>query len=203
MVTVVLGIVGFLIGRAAPSPTPDPIQTRAGVPVGVGHSPGGAVAAADDYLTSEQASVERDPQRFQALLSQDYAPATKQSALADAAADRKRDPGGMRLWATGGQSFTVIGAHRLDWYRGDSAQVATWAGQIFWGPGQAPCQVWALGRISLAWRRGRWRVSAMTTLPGPPPAPSSLPQAGPADDTSDAFYSQLEGFSPVTYGSPR
>jgi hypothetical protein len=203
MVTVGLAIGAFLIGRAAPIPTPDPIQTRAGVPVGVGHSPGGAVAAADNYLAAEQASVERDPQRFQALLSQDYAPAIKQGALADAAADRGRDPGGLRLWASGGRSFTVVGAHRLDWYRGDSAQVTTWAGQIFWGPGQAPCQAWALGRISLDWQRGRWRVRAMTTLPGPAPAPSSLPQVGPADDTSEAFDAQLGGFSPVSYGSPR
>jgi hypothetical protein len=43
----------------------------------------------------------------------------------------------------------------------------------------------------------------MTTLPGPAPAPSSLPQVGPADDTSEAFDTQLGGFSPVSYGSPR
>jgi len=200
---VLLATAAFFAGRSAPTPVPDPIQARGGVPVGMVRSPGGAVAAADDYLASEQASIERDPPRFAALVNEDYQSSLRADALAAATTDRTRDPGGMALWASGGRSFVVIGAHRLDRYRPDSAQVTTWAGQIFWGPGQAPCQVWALGRITLVWRADHWQVSAMSTLAGPAPAPGSLPQAAPGDDSAQAFDSQLDGFSPVSYGSPQ
>src|SRR5437763_898031 len=114
-------IAAFVVGTAARSPQPDPIQTRQGVPVGVERTPAGAVAAADDYLAIEQASVERDPVRFAALVAEDYSATLRASSLAEARADRHRDPRGLRLWMSGGQSFTAIAAHRLDWYRGDRA----------------------------------------------------------------------------------
>jgi hypothetical protein len=171
--------------------------------VGVDHTPTGAVAAADDYVASEQATVERDPERFAALVSEDYVPDLTASALTGARADRAGDPGGMRLWAKGGQSLTAIGAHRLDSYRGGAAQVTLWVGQIFWGPGRPPCQVWGLTRATLVWQGGRWQVSSMITLPTPAPAPAALPQASRADETSAVFGSQLDGFTPVSYGSPR
>lgn len=203
LVTVLLALAAFLIGRGADVPPPDPIRTQDGAPVGVDHSPEGAVAAADDYLALEQASVERDPYRFGSLVDVDYAATLKASALAAALADRRGDRRGMRLWASGGESFNTVAAHRLDWYTDGRAQVTAWAGQIFWGPRQAPCQVWALARTALAWRGGRWRVTAMSTLPRAAPAPIELPQATPADTSTQAFYSELGGFSPVSYGSAR
>ena len=57
-------------------------------------------------------AVERDPPRFAALVSADYAGALRASALAEAARDRKGDPRGMRLWADGGESFYFCGPHR-------------------------------------------------------------------------------------------
>ena len=201
--SVILAGAAFIAGRAAPAIVPDPVQTHDGVPVGVDHSAAGAVAAADEYLASEQATVERAPGRFAVLVAEDYEPSLRASALAAADEDRLRDPGGMRLWPEGGQSFTLVGAHRLDWYRHDSAQVTAWAGQVFWGPGQSPCQVWSLGRIDLTWRGGRWQVTAMGTLPIAAPTPAALPQAAPSDDSGATFSSELSGFSPVSYGSPR
>lgn len=198
-----LAVIAFLVGSAAQATFPDPIQTRDGVPVGVAHSPGGAVAAADDYITVEQATLERDPGRFAALVSQDYAASIKAGSLAAARDERLRDPAGMRLWASGGQSFTAVAAHRLDWYRGGNAEVTTWAGQVFWGPRQPPSQVWALGRADLFWRNGRWEVTAMITLPVPAPAPAALPQAAPVDDKAADFDLRLGGYLPVRYGSPR
>jgi hypothetical protein len=203
LVIVALTAAAFFAGQGSPNAAPDPIQMRDGVPVGVGHSQGGAVAAADDYLATEQASVERDPERFQTLVSDDYTTALRESALMGGLADREQDPRGMRLWARGGQSFTVIGAHRIDWYRGDRVQVTAWAGQIFWGPGQPPCQVWSLGQVTLVWRQARWQVTAMSTLPAPAPAPAELPQASAADDSGAAFNAELGGFTPVSYGSPQ
>jgi hypothetical protein len=201
--TLLIAIAGFVIGQAVPRAAPDPVQLQAGVPVGVAHSPNGAVAAADEYLACEQSTVERDPARFSALVSEDYVSALRPSAVGGGHADRQHDPRGMRLWAAGGQSLTVIGAHRLDWYQGDRAQITIWAGQIFWGPGQAPRQVWALGRVDLVWQAGRWRVSSLSTLPSPAPAPAALPQGSSSDDSAAAFDSQLAGFSPVSYGSPQ
>ena len=108
----------------------------------------------------------------------------------------------MTLWADGGESFTMIGAHRLDWYRPDRAQITAWAAQVFWGPGQPPCQAWSLARITLGWRDDRWEVTGMTTLPVAAPAPAALPQAARADDGAAVFSTELAGFTPVSYGSP-
>lgn len=199
--TLLLASAAFAIGTAARSPAPDPIQTPQGVPVGVEHSPAGAVVAADEYVASEQATLERDQARFAALVAQDYAGPLQASALAAADSDRKRDPLGMRLWADGGESLTTIGAHRLDRYGGDTAQVTLWVGQVLWGPGQQPAQVWGLSRVTLVWRAGQWKVTTMDGLAEPAPAPAQLPQASSGDDTSEVFSSELDGFTPVNYGS--
>jgi hypothetical protein len=202
LVGLVVAAAGFLVGSAAPTAVPDPVETEGGVPVGVDHSPAGAVVASDEYVATEQATVERDPTRLTVLVTEDWTDQLKASSLAAGGEDRLRDPAGMELWASGGQSFTTVAAHRLDLYRGDAAEVTTWAAQIFWGPGQPPSQVWALGQTNLLWRDGRWEVSAMSTLPTPAPAPAALPQAGSLDDTAGDFYSRLNGFSPVSYGRP-
>jgi hypothetical protein len=194
----------FAAGRATvrAGGRPNPIVLKHGIPVGVRRTPQGAVAAADEYLAVEQQTVERDPVRFASMVEADYAPAIRQSTIAAGAADRRSDPVGMALWANGGQSFTLIAASRLDWYRSGRAQVTSWAGQVFWGLGRAPTQAWALARTTLAWRNGRWVVLAMRALADPAPSPAALSAADPRDETSAAFYSQLRGFMPVSYGAP-
>lgn len=200
------GILGgcFAAGRATSSAggRPNPIVLEHGIPVGVQRTPQGAVAAADEYLAVEQETVERDPARFGSVVRVDYAPSVRQSTVAAGAADRSSDPAGMALWANGGQSFTVIGASRLDWYRSGEAQVTLWGGQVFWGPGRPPTQAWALAQTTLVWRHGRWLVLAMLTLPAPAPSPAALSGADPGAETSTAFDSQLRGFTSVSYGAP-
>jgi hypothetical protein len=194
----------FVAGRAtvtAGGPR-NPIVLERGIPVGVQRTPHGAVAAADEYLAIEQETVERDPIGFASLVEADYAPSIRQSTIAAGGSDRRSDPRGMALWASGGQSFTLIGASRLDWYRTREAQVTSWAGQVFWGPGRAPTQAWALAETTLAWRNGRWVVLGMRTLPDPAPSPAALSGADPRAQSSVAFYSQLRGFAPVSYGAP-
>jgi hypothetical protein len=204
---VVLGIVvlaagGFMAGRATGGHRTTPaIRDIDGVPVSMRHTPAGALAAADSYVAAEQQTVERDPTRFAALVRKAYAPGLRDAALRAARDDRLRDPSGLALWARGGQSLVVIGAHRLDYYRGSLAQVTTWAGQVFWGPGAAPTQTWALGRTTLVWIRDRWRVSAMDTLTSPAPAPADTPQADPRNDTTAVFDGLLRGFTAVRYGT--
>jgi hypothetical protein len=194
----------FAAGRATvrPGGLPNPIVVKRGIPVGVERTPQGALAAADEYLAVEQETVERDPARFASLVDVDYAPSIRQSAIAGGAADRRGDPVGMALWANGGQSFTLVAASRLDSYRGGRAQVTAWAGQVFWGPDRAPTQTWALAQTTLAWREGRWVVLAMRALSDPAPSPAVLSAANPRDETSTAFYSELRGFTPVSYGAP-
>ena len=194
----------FVAGRATVTVggRPNPIVLERGIPVGVQRTPRGAVAAADEYVAVEQETVERDPVRFASMVKADYAPSIRRSTIATGAANRRSDPIGMALWANGGQSFTLIAASRLDWYRNAAARVTSWAGQVFWGPGRAPTQAWALVETTLAWRNGRWVVLAMRALPDHAPSPAALSAADPRDETSDAFYSQLRGFTPVSYSAP-
>ena len=194
----------FAAGRATVTAggRPNPIVLERGIPVGVQRTRQGAVAAADEYLAVEQETVERNPARFASLVQVAYAPTIRQSTLAAGAAERRSDPAGMTLWADGGQSLTLIGASRLDWYGGGGAQVTSWAAQVFWGPGRAPTQAWALAQTTLAWRNGRWLVLTMRALADPAPSPAALSAADPRNDTSAAFDSQLRGFTPVSYGTP-
>jgi hypothetical protein len=202
-VTALVALGGFLAGRAGSTVgVPGaPIEFVGGVPIGVAHTPAGAVAAVDDYLATEQETIDDDPGRFGALVAADYAAPIQTQALAAGESDRHDDPLAKPSSGGGARSFTVIGADRLDAYGGDAATVTTWAGQFYWGPGQTPVQVWALGQTTLAWTAGRWRVTAMRTLPGPGPAPAATPQAGPGDDSSSVFDRVLGGFTPVTYGA--
>lgn len=165
-------------------------------------TPQGALSAADDYVAVEQETIERDPGQFASLVEVDYAPSIRRSTIAAAASERRGDPIGMALWANGGQCFTVIAASRLGWYRSGGAQVTSWAGQVFWGPGRAPTQVWALAQTTLGWRDGRWVVLAMRVLPDPAPSPAAVSATDPRDDTSATFDSQLRGFTAVSYGAP-
>lgn len=202
---VLLAVAGFLLGRAlAPAaPSRDPTLDVRGIPAGIEHSPAGALAAADNYVSVSYDSVERDPAREARLIGTVYAPAIRSSALAGAASVRARSPAAMRLWAHGGRNVSLIGARRLDYYRGDDAQVTTWNADVFWGPGRPPKQAWVLTQTSLRWNGARWLVRQTTTLPTAGPVPAVTPQAGSANDTPAAFATGLDGFSAPAYGAAR
>jgi hypothetical protein len=200
---VLLALGAFLTGRSvAPPPQPaDSITTIGGIPVAVDHSPAGALAAADNYVAVAYATVERNPRRDEQLIDSVYAPAIRSSALGGAATIRNQNAGSMALWAHGGQNLSLIGARRLDYYRGDQAQVTTWNVDIFWGPGRPPKQAWVLTETSLQWARGRWLVTTTATLPTPGPVPALTPQATAADDSESAFNRDLAGLSAPIYGA--
>ena len=107
----------------------------------------------------------------------------------------------MSLWAHGGQNLSVIGARRLDYYAGNDAEVTTWNVDVFWGRRRPPKQAWVLTQTSLRWTGGRWLVTATATLPTPGPVPAITPQATAANDSADAFASDLAGFQPPSYGA--
>jgi hypothetical protein len=198
-----LAAAAFLVGRAlAPAaPARDPIENAGGIPVGVDHSPSGALAAADNYVAISYGSVERNPARDAQLINSVYAPAIRASAMSGAAAVRAQNSTGMSLWARGGRNLSLVGARRLDYYRGDAAQVNTWNVDVFWGPGRRPKQAWVLTQTSLRWSDGRWLVTSTTTLPTPGPVPAVTPQATTSNDSATAFDIDLAGFSAPSYGA--
>jgi hypothetical protein len=180
-----------------------PIKEIEGVPVGVLHSRGGAVAAADDYVLVDQQTIEQDPTRLASLVRQNFAHPIQAEVLAQAQTARAQDPRGMALWASAGRSASLIGAHRLDAYDGRTAEVTSWVGTIYWGPGQPPKQAWDLARTWLRWAGGRWLVTSIRTrLPIPGPVPASTPQADAADDNAGVFDNALAGFGALGTGAP-
>jgi hypothetical protein len=199
----VLALAAFMLGHAlAPAASSrDPIENASGIPVGVDHSPAGALAAADSYVAASYESVERNPARDAQLIKAIYAPAIRASAISGATAVRARNAAGMRLWARGGRNLSVVGARRLDYYRGDAAQVSTWNVDVFWGPGRPPKQEWVLTQTSLRWSGGRWLVAETETLPVAGPVPALTPQATPSNDSATAFGTDLAGFSAPSYGA--
>ncbi len=200
-----LVLAGFLLGRAvAPAPAPpDVLNSVQGIPVGVDHSPAGALAAADNYVAVSYDSVERDPARNSRLIDTVYAGGIRASALSGAGSVRADNPDAMNLWRDGGQNLSLIGARRLDYYDGDDAQVTTWNADIFWGPDRPPKQAWVLTQTSLRWSSGRWLVTATATLPTAGPVPALTPQASNANDSVAAFGSALAGFTAPGYGAAR
>ena len=198
-----LTVGAFLAGRAlAPARAPgNPVANAGGIPVGVERSPAGALAAADSYVAVSYDTVERDPGRDTQLIETAYAPSIRAGAISGAAAVRSQNRAGMRLWARRGQNLSLIGARRLDYYRGDNAQVTAWNADIFWGPGRTPKQGWVLTQISLHWSGARWLVTATSTLPTPGPVPAITPQASAGNDSAAAFDTALRGFTAPTYGA--
>jgi hypothetical protein len=202
-----LAFLAFLLGHAlAASPAPaNPVTNVNGVPVGIEHSPAGALAAADSYLAVEQESIEANPALETRLIETDDAPSYRAADLRSAGAVRAADPVGMRFWGRGGHAVWVLGARRLDAYSGDTAQVTAWDGTVYWGGNRAaPGQSWGLDQVSLVWSDGRWLVSNDAKASPDGPVPASTPQAGGYNQSTAAFAQQLAGYTSPPYGgAPR
>jgi hypothetical protein len=195
---------GVLVGRAT-SPTGHSASAAAvaivhGVPVGVQDTPGGALAAADNYVAIASQTVEQDPAEFAALVNSVYTPGSRASALAQASAARTADVADMRNYAQGGRAVAVIAARRLDHYAQDRATVTSWLGGLVWGPALSPRQSWNLVDTTLVWRHRRWLVAAMSTERTPAPVPSVVFVDG-HNNQSAAFDSRLAGMTAPFYGA--
>ncbi|HEV2924446.1 MAG TPA: hypothetical protein VGW98_10455 [Solirubrobacteraceae bacterium] len=187
-------------GRSRGSAAPlSPVKLVGGVPVGVEHSPTGALAAADNYLAIASQSVEQDPGSFAALLAQAYTPEARAAALAQARKLRAEDVQNSANYEQGGHGIAVIAARRLDKYLGTEATVTSWLGGFVWGPRLTPRQSWNLVDTTLRWQSGRWLVAASRTDPVSAPVPSIVYVDGP-NDQSQAF-ARLAGMSAPFYGT--
>jgi hypothetical protein len=175
------------------------IELRDGVPVGVQHTPAGALAAADNYLASSSQALEQDPRAFGALVAKVYAPANREQTLAQAQQLRLSDPVGMSNYGEGGRGLAVVAARRLDSYTPSSATVMSWLAGVMWGPHLPPRQSWNLVDTTLAWSSGRWLVVSSQTDPTPAPVPAIVYVEGRNDST--AAFSRLAGMTAPFYGS--
>ena len=198
--------VGLLVGRAS-TPAPDSssvgggVMFVGGIPVGVAHTPAGALAAADNYVAIASQTVEQAPAMFAQLVAAAYAPSVRPLTLAQAAAIRATDTADMRNYTAGGRAVAVIGARRLDSYTPARATVTTWLGGFVWGPRVTPRQSWNLVATTLAWQQGRWRVLTSDAEPAPAPVPSVVYAQG-ASNQAPAFDHGLAGMTAPFYAAP-
>jgi hypothetical protein len=175
------------------------IELERGVPVGIKHSPGGALAAADNYLADSAQTLEQDPSAFGELVAKVYAPDQRAQTLAAAQQLRLGDPVGMSNYNAGGRGLAVVAARRLDRYTPSSATVTSWLAGFVWGPHVSPRQSWNLVDTTLVWRSGRWLVASSQTDPTPAPVPAIVYVDGHNDGL--AAFSRLAGMTAPFYGS--
>jgi hypothetical protein len=175
------------------------IEIEGGVPIGVQHTPAGALAAADNYLAAASQALEQDPPAFGALVARVYVPANREQTLAQAQQLRLSDPVAMRNYAEGCRGLAVVAARRLDSYTPTSATVTSWLAGFVWGPRLPPRQSWNLVDTTLAWSSGRWLVVSSQTDPVPAPVPAIVYVDGHND--SAIAFSRLGGMTAPFYGS--
>jgi hypothetical protein len=175
------------------------IELERGVPVGVKHTQGGALAAADNYLADTAQTLEQDPGAFGELVARVYAPNARAQTLEQAQQLRLSDPTGMGNYGEGGRGLAIVAARRLDHYTRSSATVTSWLAGFVWGPHVSPTQSWTLVDTTLIWRSGRWLVVSSQTDPTPAPAPAIVYADGHND--SLAAFSALAGMTAPFYGS--
>jgi hypothetical protein len=175
------------------------IELDRGVPVGIKHSPGGALAAADNYLADSAQTLEQDPSAFGELVAKAYAPNARAQTLAAAQQLRLSDPAGMSNYSAGGRGLAVVAARRLDHYTPSSASVTSWLAGFVWGPRVSPRQSWNLVDTTLVWGSGRWLVISSQTDPTPAPVPAIVYVEGHNDGA--AAFARLAGMTAPFYGS--
>ncbi len=198
-VVVLLGAVLASDGGSGGRGPAGAVELVGGVPVGVRDTPGGALAAADNYLVVASQSVEQTPAAFAGLVAQVYAPGIRASTLAQAQQLRTSDVQNMSNYRQGGRGVAVVAARRLDSYTPRRATVTSWLGGFEWGSHLAPRQTWNLVDTTLQWRAGRWLVEASSTDPALAPVPSIVYVDG-GNDRMGAF-ARLAGMTGPFYGS--
>jgi hypothetical protein len=183
--------------RTAPrAARPNPIRLVDGVPVGVIDTRVGAIAAAENYLASEDdALLSRD--EIRRVVDTVWAPAERNVELAQpfpaaALAGRPATFPGLEL------SAAVAGA-KLESYAPQSAQVLVWHEITLWSPSVAPTQRWNLDAVTLMWDGGRWLIASRTAAPDSETPVPVWTSGTPEDNTSQAFDTRLTGMSAPYY----
>jgi hypothetical protein len=184
--------------RTAPrSSRPNPIRLVDGVPVGVIDTPVGAIAAAENYLASEDDAL-LSSNEIRRVVDTVWAPAERGVELAQpfpaaALAGRAATFPGLRLAAA------VAGA-KLESYAPQSAQVLVWHEITVWSASVAPTQRWSLDTVTLVWDGDRWLVASRAVAPDSETPVPAWTSGTRQDGTSEAFDTRLAGMSAPYYG---
>jgi hypothetical protein len=189
----------ILEGGADQSSPPGAVKLFDGVPVGVEHTPTGALAAADNYLAISSQSIEQDPPAFAELVAQGYSPTVRARTLAEAEKLRTADPQNMANYAEGGRGIALVAARRLDSYSAQSATITSWLAGFVWGPHISPRQSWNLVDTTLRWQSGRWLVVSSRADSTAAPVPSVVYVEGDNDRTP--AFARLAGMTAPYYAA--
>ncbi len=202
-VAALLLIVGGLALGYETVPTalpPNPIELEHGVPVGILDTPAGAVAAADNYVASEDDAL-LSRQKIRRVVDTVWAPAERAVELAQpfpaaALAAKPATFAGLSLTA-------AIAADRLVAYTRQTAQVGVWAEITVWSGSVVPTQRWTLDTVTLVWDAGRWLLAARAAAPRSATPVPAWTSGGAEDRTSRAFDARLAGMSAPYYRGSR
>jgi hypothetical protein len=184
--------------RTAPKISrPNPIRLVDGVPVGVIDTPVGAIAAAENYLASEDDAL-LSSDEIRRVVGTVWAPGERGVELAQpfpaaALAGKAATFPGLRLAAA------VAGA-KLESYAPQSAQVLVWHEITVWSASVAPTQRWSLDTVTLVWDGGRWLVASRAAAPDSETPVPAWTSGTRQDGTSEAFDTRLAGMSAPYYG---
>lgn len=197
----------FALGRStAPEPkkpvavTPSATRTVGGVTVGVLQTRAGALAAADNYVTTIAGSQFSDPDRFRTFVQTVYIPSAQRQALSESGRVSDAAVNTAAFYRDGGRKVTMTAARRLRSYGGGRAVVETWLCDVLWGPGEEPRQNWQLVSTSLQWDQGAWRIVTASRMKTPGPAPAIVLRDG-GEDTRAFFDKNLAGMTQPVYGA--
>lgn len=196
LLVVTMGALAFGYQTAPRVARPNPIRLEDGVPVGVVDTPVGAIAAAENYLASEDDAL-LSRAEIRRVVDAVWAPAERDVELsqpfpAAALAGKPATFPGLKLQAA------VAGA-KLDSYTPQSAQVVVWHEITLWSPSVVPTQRWSLDTVTLVWGDGRWLVASRTAAPESETPVPAWTSGTPRDSTSEAFDTGLAGMSGPYY----
>jgi hypothetical protein len=204
-ISLLLIAVAGLAGRSTAPRTehPDPIRLDHGIPVGVRDTPGGALAAADNYLASEDSALFSADQ-LRTVVDTDWLPQERSVELTQAlpSAALQSTPAGLgdaRLTA-------AVAADKLEAFTRVSAQVGVWHEITVWSSAPVispPAQHWMLDTVTLVWDGSRWLVASRSTAPDSRTPVPAWTSGGPGDRTIEAFDTRLVGMSAPYYGDTR
>jgi hypothetical protein len=189
-------------GHDANATAAGPIRTIDGVPIGVQHSRAGALAAADNYVTTATETVIPDPARYERLVRRTYAPGYQARALAEAADARSKAPDVVAAYEGGRRAVAVVAARRLDSFGRDRAKVTTWRAGVVWSSTDKPFSQWFLTQTQLRWNGQQWLVERIDDVRRPAPAPPIRYQDR-ASLRAATFEKELRGMSAPIYGTAR
>jgi hypothetical protein len=175
---------------------PDPIRLETGVPVGILDTESGAVAAADNYVASEDDAL-LSPAGIRRVVDTVWAPTDRAVELARpfpaaALAGKPATFAGLKLIA-------AVAADKLEAYTPRTAQVDVWEEIMAWSPTVEPTQRWTLDTVTLEWDSGRWLVASRAAAPDSATPVPAWTSGGGLDRTSRAFDARLVGMSAPYY----